>query len=246
MDFVNAKFTDEACHQLIVGLQQVFNLSSDFTEKATKAFPNIDELISSLTKQERTLLSYFCKEKNLIAFVAEELKLFNYEYEDHDYQKQTLTFWEISWTDDALEDDSDDGPTYTGPITKRIDELKEPNGESMSPEIFKKIRTLMEMGIKIQKLKDRILEKRYCEIKKLSEFYLKWHPCYEIISVRRGQLKKIVNDIVNGKALSKIKSLDEFLIDYNPFCELNLQIKSDGTFVYKPHPFDETSFITCQ
>lgn len=243
MNFVNAKFTDEACDQLIVGIQQVYNVSSDFSENAIKAFPHIDELISSLTKQERTLLNYFYKEGPLIGSVAEELELLGYRYEDHDCQKQTLTFWEISWTDDALEDDSDDGPTYTGPITKRIDELKEPNGESMPPEILKEIRTLMEMGIKIQKLKDRMPEKRYCEIKTLSEYYGKCHSGYELIGDRRNKLKKILNDIVNGKALSKNKFFDEFLRKYNFSCRPGIEIQSDDTLVYNSHFFKEAEFI---
>ncbi|MFC1880960.1 hypothetical protein ACFL2S_05605 [Thermodesulfobacteriota bacterium] len=243
MNFVNAKFTDEACHQLIAGIQQVYNVSSDFSEKAIKAFPNIDEFLSSLTKQERTLFNYFWKEENLIDSVHEELYSLNYEYEDHDCQKRTLTFWEITWRDDLLEGDNDFITNRAGPITKRIDELNEPNGESMPQEILKKIRNLLEIGIKIQKLKDRILEKRYCEIKTQSEYYGKCSSVYESISYRRNKLKKILNDIVKGKALSKNKLFDKFLDSYDFFCPQYIEINSDDTLVYNSHFFKEAQFL---
>jgi hypothetical protein len=249
VDFIDAETTDDACLKLIESIEKIQPFSSHFVEKARGAFPLLSNY-TALPKNEKMLFDLFHEENKLLTKVGGTLAFIMANLISYDPVKKTLTYI-ITPTIDPMNSKNVD---FSEPKEELISDLEKKLKKELSllgdiyPEYedwsFREAYELVKVGKGMLDLKKTITESRYADIKRLSEIYSKVLSGHKKIQEHQGDLKKIMDEVVNGKISSESNKMNDFIDDYNNSCNVAVRLSPAG-YLFNAMTFPtEDNFIT--
>ena len=233
VDFIGAETTDDACLKLIETIEKIQPFSPHFVEKAQGAFPVLSTY-TALPKNEKMLFDLFHEENKLLTKVGGTLAFIMANLISYDPVKKTFTYI-IAPTIDPMNSKNVD---FSEPKEELINDLEKKLKKELGllgdiyPEYkdwsFREAYELVKVGKGMLDLKKTITESRYTDIKGLSEIYSKVLSGHKKIQEHQGDLKKIMDEVVNGKIPSESSKMNSFIEDYNNSCNVAVRLSPAG------------------
>jgi len=233
VDFIGAETTDDACLKLIESIEKIQPFSPHFVEKARGAFPVLSTY-TALPKNEKMLFDLFHEENKLLTKVGGTLAFIMANLISYDPVKKTLTYI-VAPTIDPMNGKNVD---FSEPKEALISDLEKKLEKELGllgdiyPEYkdwrFQEAYELVKVGKGMLDLKKTITESRYTDIKGLSEIYSKVLSGHKKVQEHQRDLKKIMDEIVNGKISSESNKMNGFIDDYNNSCNVVVRLSPAG------------------
>jgi len=253
VDFANARNSDEACKELNKGIQRAFNFSTNFLKQSEKAHPSLKKFKSDLSKSGLVLIKTLLVERDIIYFLNEGFESIYRKLVDYNSTQNTLTFQEFEWDADhdgdmwiGIKDFSK--PPYTISMSKieqtmSISEKEPRTWELIKPETVKELKKLIKIGRVKTKFRNIVSEERYSELKSLIKTYEHITMIHKRIYSYQNNLRKTLNDIVEGRNLYNNQTLKYYLNAYRSDCKLELTLQPDGSFNYDSNFLKEKHYL---
>jgi hypothetical protein len=272
VDFANAKNSDEACKELVKGIQQAFNFTTNFVIQSEKILPSLKKFKSALPKSEMVLIKILLAEDNIIDSLNIEFESIMRELVDYNSTQNTLTFRKFSWD----YEDQDEVYKYkdfweypysmsigqiertmgisknartwgsTDPVEMSLRKYKSRNWELIKPETLNELKKLLKVGKIKAKFRKSVSKERYSELKRLAETYEKIDGIHKRISQLQNNLRTTLNDIIEGKSLYHNQSFKKYLVRYSTLNKHGLIINRDDSFSYDSDLFKEEYYLKYQ
>ncbi|PQP33234.1 hypothetical protein C6A36_00350 [Desulfobacteraceae bacterium SEEP-SAG10] len=230
VNFANARNTDEACTELINGIYQAFNFSSNFLEQSEKILPSLRKFESNFSKQEKVLMRLILAEKDIKGFLNTQFDLLGQYLIDYDTDKKTLTFQDIIYHPTVENGHVDADVERSKPYTIHIEDIDSHEWEMMKPWTFKEVKRLMKLGNVKKRFRQNVSKERYSEIKSQAKNYQLILAIHKQINELHNRLKRTLNEIVKTKKIYGNDGYQNFLSSYRTYCRLDIKLLPDDTF----------------
>ena len=233
VDFIDAETTDDACLKLIASIEKIQTFSPHFVEKAQETFPGLSTY-TSLPENEKKLLDLFHEENSLLSKVGGTLAFIMANLISYDPVRKTLTYI-FAPTINPMNSKNVD---FSEPKEELISDLEKKLKKELGllgdiyPEYkdwsFREAYELVKVGKGMLDLKKTITESRYTDIRGLSEIYSKVLSGHKKIQEHQGDLKEIMDEVVNGEISSESNKMNSFIEDYNNSCNVAVRLSPAG------------------
>ena len=263
VDFANAKDTDEACLSFLDYIPGLFAVTPQAIYRIQKTFPMLGSGSGLPGGSNKKLLELFLEKRRLIAKLNERFSEINYAIDDYDPLKSTLSLMSLDWERGAA-DPLQEGDTFNaenlekggfletfkllglsivdGPVTIKIDAIKEEVETRMGPNTLDQINQLARIGHTISELMTGADKDNLNDLDAISEKSQKIFELHKKIGHLQAECKELLNPVGTGHSLNQNPALLHFLDIYNAMPTNQMAIGDDDGLVPLA-PIDENMFL---
>jgi len=263
VDFVNAATIDEACFSYFDHIRNLFSFGPSFENQIKKAFPSPRSFAEPLNEIEKALLEFILKESTILQYLNQQFSRIDYELESYDPHNRTISLVSLKWERDDAKDLMNDAgrqgvrlnsggfldslmllglSAVDGPISVKIDAIKDEIKDIMEPDTQDQIKQLIEVGHSIDELACEFSEKRLKHLYDLAPARLAIVGLQAKIEKIRAETRSIFEMITAGKALGEIPAFLNLLEIYNSMPKNQVALGDNDVMITVP-PIHESKYL---